>query len=177
MKILLAFLAGCTLLIAQGRAVAQAGEAKARDQPVGQLNTCCQKIARDIQRIYYLHNRSGKVRLIVRGIYTRGKSLFFSLRLINRSSLAYDVDSVRFFITERKRKARFIQRVRELVPLYVYDSITSVQGYGRSAGIYVIPRLTLSRHRRLEIDVREKNGGRHLQIHAANFTLETAKLI
>jgi hypothetical protein len=40
-----------------------------------------------------------------------------------------------------------------------------------------VQRLTLARHHRLQIEVLEKNGGRQLQVQAANFTLETAKLI
>ena len=59
------------------------GAAKSREQVAAdhsQLKACCQKIARDVQRIYYLNNRNGKMRLVVRGIYTRGKSLFFSLK-------------------------------------------------------------------------------------------------
>jgi hypothetical protein len=37
--------------------------------------------------------------------------------------------------------------------------------------------LTLARRRRLQIEVLEKNGGRQLQVQAANFTLENARLI
>jgi hypothetical protein len=37
--------------------------------------------------------------------------------------------------------------------------------------------MTLARHRRLQIEVLEKNGGRQLLVQASNFTLETAKLI
>jgi hypothetical protein len=128
-----------------------------------------------MQRIYYLNNRNGKMRLVVRGIYTRGKSLFFSLRLINRSPLDYDVDSIRFFVAEKQKGA--LQRLNQLTPVFVYDSATLVKGYSRAMSVFVIPRTTLARHRRLQIEVLEKNGGRHLQVQASNFTLETAKLI
>jgi len=194
MKLLLVLLAGYALLCQPGNAAAQAGMAAARDQPVtglvqptasreqvaaiqAQLKACCQKIARDVQRIYYLNNRNGKVRLVVRGIYTRGKSLFFSLKLINRSALDYDVDSIRFFVAEKQKGVHPLQRLNELAPVYVYDSAVLVKGFSRAASVFVLPRLTLARHRRLQIEVLEKNGGRHLLVQASNFTLETAKLI
>jgi hypothetical protein len=192
MKLLSVLLTGCALFSQPGHATAQGVPAVARDQPAAgheqlapnrvqvavnqtQLKACCQKIARDVQRIYYLNNRNGKVRLVVRGIYTRGKSLFFSLRLINRSPLDYDVDSIRFFVAEKQKRA--LQRLNQLTPVYVYDSVTLVKGYSRTMSVFVIPRMTLARHRRLQIEVLEKNGGRHLLVQASNFTLETAKLI
>ena len=200
MKFLLVLLTGYTLLGEPGHATAQgAGVARdqlafARDQPASRLNqsvtsreqvaanqaqlkVCCQRIARDVQRIYYLNNRNGKMRLVVRGIYTRGKSLFFSLKLINRSPLDYDVDSIRFFVAEKQKGVHSLQRLNELAPLYVLDSAILVKGYSRVASVFVLPRLTLARHCRLQIEVLEKNGGRHLQVQATNFTLETAKLI
>ena len=130
MKLLFLLLTGYALFSQPGHAAAQAGVAVARDQPAAgneppatnrdqtavnqaQLKTCCQKIVRDVQRIYYLNNRNGKVRLVVRGMYTRGKSLFFSLKLINRSALDYDVDSIRFFVAEKQKGVHPFQRVKE----------------------------------------------------------------
>jgi hypothetical protein len=193
MKFMLVLLTGYALFSQPGHATAQPGMASARDQPAGlvqpaanreqvaanqvQLKACCQKIAGDVQRIYYLNNRNGKVRLVVRGIYTRGKSLFFSLKLINRSPLDYDVDSIRFFVAEKQKGVHPLQRLNELAPVYVYDSAILVKGYSRATSVFVLPRMTLVRHRRLQIEVLEKNGGRHLLVQASNFTLETAKLI
>jgi hypothetical protein len=194
MKLLLVLLEGYALLGEPGHVAAQPGMAAGRDQPAAglersagnreqvaasqaQLRTCCQKIVRDVQRLYYLNNRNGKMRLVVRGIYTRGKSLFFSLKLINRSPLDYDVDSIRFFVAEKVKGVRPLERINELKPIYVYDSATLVKGYGRTATVYVLQRLSLPLHHRLQIEVLEKNGGRQLLVQAANFTLETAKLI
>ena len=194
MKLLSLLLAGYILLGRPGHAAAQAGMPAVRDQPgtsleqrtgnreliaasQAQLKMCCQKIVRDVQRLYYLNNRNGKMRLVVRGIYTRGKSLFFSLKLINKSPLDYDVDSIRFFVAEKVKGVHSPERLNELKPVYVYDSATLVKGYGRVTTVYVLQRMSLARHHRLQIEVLEKNGGRQLLVQAANFTLETAKLI
>jgi hypothetical protein len=196
MKLLLALLTGYALLSQPGHAIAQEPAAVAAQSGVAaaqegttsmqraaaaanqaQLKVCCQKIARDMQRVYYLNNRNGKMRLVVRGIYTRGKSLFFSLKLVNRSPLDYDVDSIRFFVAEKQKGVHPLKRLNELKPVYVFDSTTLVKGYGRATCVYVLQRLSLARHRRLQIEVLEKNGGRQLLVQAANFTLETAKLI
>jgi hypothetical protein len=145
-----------------------------------EIRRCCEKIIKDWQRIYYLNSRNGKMKLQIRGIYTRGEAIFFSLRLINRSPLDYDVDSIRFFLTQKEKgvhPAAPRTRVKTLSPVYVYDSATLIKGYGRVASVIVLPRLTLGRGKRLLIEVLEKNGGRLLQVQASNFTLVNAKLI
>ena len=73
-----------------------------------------------MQRIYYLNSRSGKMKLQVRGIYVRGAMLFFSLKLINRSSLDYAIDSIRFFIAVKGKKEASAPAAERAVPcLYV----------------------------------------------------------
>lgn len=168
---------GSAAATAQGGRTAGAQERAAGTLNQAQLKACCQKISRDIQRLYYLNNRNGRMRLVVRGIYTREKSLFFSLKLINRSSLDYDVDSIRFFVAEKQKGIHALRRLDELKPVFVFDSATLVKGYGHTTSVIVLPRLTLGRHHRLQIEVLEKNGGRQLLVQAANFTLEAAKLI
>jgi hypothetical protein len=199
MKRLLAFLTGYALLGQPAHAAAQGGAVRGpevhqlfasvmRAPPLpgvpvtGEANkallkTYCEKIMKDGQRIYYLNNRSGKMKLQVRGIYAHGATIFFALRLINHSTLDYDVDSIRFFIVQKKGGKQPPLRVNQLVPVYVYDSLSLVKGYGRVTSVFVLPRLTLARGRRLQIEVLEKNGGRHLQVETTNFTLENARLI
>ena len=194
MKFLFVFLTGLALFSRPCPTRGQEGTVAARDRPANPaqrsrsgdpaksaqlalLKVCCQKIARDVQRIYYLNNRNGKVRLVIRGVYARGKTLFFSLKLVNRSPLDYDVDSVRFFVAEKEHGTHAFRRLKELSPVYVSDSLMSVEGYSKAAAVYVLPRLTLASHRRLQIEVLEKNGSRHLLVRAFNFTLETARLI
>jgi hypothetical protein len=145
-----------------------------------EIRRCCEKIIKDGQRIYYLNSRNGKMKLQIRGIYTRGEAIFLSLRLINRSPLDYDVDSIRFFLTQKEKgvhPAGPRTRVKTLLPVYVYDSATLIKGYGRVTSVIVLPRLTLGKGERLLIEVLEKNGGRQLQVQASNFTLVNAKLI
>lgn len=142
-----------------------------------QVKACCQKALRDIRRIYYLNSRYGKMKLQVRGIYTRSTALFFVLQLINRSPLDYAIDSIRFRTGEKSKGSRDLLGLQELPPIYLFDSATLVRGYSRLTRVIVLPRFTLGRHRRLQLEVLERNGQRRLQVRMANFTLETARRI
>ena len=141
------------------------------------LKACCVKIVKDIQRVYFLTNRNGKMKLQVRGLYTRGPALFFALRLTNRSPLDYAVDSIGFFILQKGQHKQPPVRLNALSPVYVYDSAACVKGFGRQTSVMVLPRLRLARGQRLLIEVSEKNGGRQLQVLASPFILENARLI
>jgi hypothetical protein len=173
--------------VVANRSVGIPGMARGRDRPgraIGepvvnrdQLKSCCQKISGDIQRIYYLNCRNGKMKLVVRGVYVYGGEMFFAIRLTNRSALDYTVDSIRLFVAEKERGSPSLRRLEELKPVFIYDSATLVKGHGRVTSVVVIPRLTLARHRRLQIEVLEKRGTRQLIVQTANFTLEMAKSI
>jgi hypothetical protein len=141
------------------------------------LKTCCEKIAKDIQRVYFLNNRNGKIKLKVRGLYTHGAALFFALRLTNRSPLDYAVDSISFFLMQKGQHQQPPVRLKKLSPVYVYDSVARIKGFGRVTSVMVLPKLRLARGQRLLIEVSEKNGGRQLQVLASPFILENARLI
>lgn len=131
-----------------------------------QLRRCCEKIMRTGPCLLLPANHNGKMRFRLLGIYSHGPTLFFLLRLNNRSPLDYDIDSIRFCIAGA-----------DLRPVYIYDSTVMVPGYRRATTIYAVPRFTLPAGHRLLIIIREKNGGRHLRIQAGNSTLERARLI
>lgn len=151
---------------------------------------CCEKIMKSGPCVFFLSDHNGKMRFRLMGIYTHDANLFFWLRLNNRSSLDYDVDSIRFSIAGTGRGGNgppgflppgflppgFLP-LGFLYPVYVYDSAVTVRGYHRASTIYVLPRVTLPPGRPLQIIVRERYGGRTLQIQAANSVLERARRV
>jgi len=152
-----------------------AGMPRPSPMSLADLRRCCEKISGDIQRVYFLRNRIGRMKLQVRGVYTHGVALFFSLQLNNRSPLDYDVDSIAFQITGAGGRQVSLVTPRTLAPFYVFDSTATVPGHSRVMSIFVLPRFTLPAGRQLTIQVFEKNGGRHLQIQTGNYTLERAR--
>ena len=134
-----------------------------------------------------LTDRSGKMKLQLRGIYTQGSVLYFLFRMNNRSALDYDVEAIRFFISDPATRKNPLARsplVRhgEIKPVYVFDSSSMVRnsmlrGYGQVTNVIVLPRFTLPYGKRLTIEMLEKNGGRHLQLQTTNSMLERARIL
>ena len=142
-----------------------------------EIKRCCEKIKKDIQRVYFLQDRNGKMKLQIRGVYTHGASLFFCIQLRNHSPLDYDVDSVRFLVTAAGRNKDPSRVPGTLHPIYVSDSAAVVEGHSSVLSVFVLPRFTLSAGEQLTVNVLEKNGGRQLRVRATNLTLERARLI
>ncbi len=141
------------------------------------IKTCCEKVENDKRRIYYVSDRNNRMALQLTGIYTRGPLLFFHLLLSNRSHLDYDMDSIRFFIADRRPAKNPDTKAVELKPVYVYGNVQLVRGKSREPSVIALRRFTLPPGKHLVILAREKNGGRHLQLQADNFTLVRARLI
>lgn len=141
------------------------------------IRRCCEKIEKDVQRVYFLQDRNGKMKLQVKGVYAHGATIFFWLQFNNRSPLDYDIDSIRFLIAAAGKNKSPASFTKLLQPVYVYDSTAMVPGHSRAISIFVLPRFTLSTGQQLLIHVLEKNGGRHLRVQATNWTLERARLI
>jgi len=141
------------------------------------FRTSCERIIKEGSWISYGNDRSGKMKLQLRGIYTQGSVLYFLLRLKNRSSLDYDIEAIHFYIVVPPGRKGPVARYSELLPVYVYDSSAMVRGFSHNNNVIVVPRFTLPAGRRLLIEVLERNGGRHLHLLAGNFMLERARIL
>jgi hypothetical protein len=115
--------------------------------------------------------------LQLKGIYTREDMIFFRLFLCNHSHLDYDIDSIRFYVTDNRWRKNTSLQITRLSPVYIYGNTQVIRGKGREAPVIVLPRFTLSAGKHLVIEVLEKNGGRNLQLQAYNFTLLRPRLI
>jgi len=141
------------------------------------LKDCCEKIKHDKRRIFYLNARNYRMSLQLKGIYIRESMLFFRLFLCNHSHLDYDIDSIRFYITDNRWLKKTPLQVTGLRPIYIYGNRQMIRGKSQESPIIVLPRFTLNAGKHLVIEVLEKNGGRHLQLAAYNFTLLRSRSI
>jgi conjugative transposon TraN protein len=141
------------------------------------LKACCEKLANEKRRIYYLNDRRNKMALRLKGIYTREEAVFLQISLRNYSNIDYTVDKIGLYVTDPKKNGKGESGQTEILPLYVYGNIRLIRGKAQELCVFALPRFTLPRGKILVIDVSEKNGGRHLQLRTDNYTLLNARLI
>ena len=137
----------------------------------------CEKLLNVRRSIFYLNTRSYKMSLQLRGIYTRGGTLFFCLRLCNHSHIDYGIDSIRFCMADDQQLKKTPAAGTTILPLSSCGNTRLIRGKTAELCIFALPRFTLPGRKRLLIEVSEKNGGRRLCLLTDNYTLVRARSI
>ena len=126
---------------------------------------------------YKISDSSHKARLSLSGLYINKEMIFYRLKIDNRSNISYDIESLRFFICDKKRVKRAATQQTEIIPLYVHCD-TSIIGANQSHEfVFALSKFTIPDAKQLTIQLMEKNGGRHLELLVQNRTIIRAKPI
>ena len=124
--------------------------------------------------------KENKLLLRLNSIYIRDEVLFFDLFVHNQSTINYEVDFIRFFIRDKKIAKRTSVQEIEQIPFHTYSpSYNPDKIYAKSSQhrVFALKKFTLSDQKLLQIEVFEKNGGRHLTIELDQDDLNKAGII
>lgn len=116
-----------------------------------------------------------KIKFSLNGIYINAGEVFYDLTIRNRSNIRYDIQSLRFFIRDRKKAKRTASQEIELTPGYVSAKSQRVNGRASLRVVYVLDKFTIPDAKRLDIELFEKNGGRNLKLRIGNQTIVKAE--
>lgn len=124
-----------------------------------------------------IKDTSYKTRLSLSGLYIKNEVIFCRLKLDNRSSISYGIESLRFFISDKKRFKRAATQQTEIIPLYVQNDTNLVQGHQAHEFVFALSKFTIPDAKQLTIQLMENSGGRHLQLLVQNKAIIRAKPI
>lgn len=122
-----------------------------------------------------LRTRRLDVQLQVIGVYIKESIIYVQLELKNLGPIGYDVDMLRFFTADRKRNKRTAVQETDLKQLHLAGNGAVVSPMSTNALVVALEKFTIPDHQYMGIQVAERNGGRHLTIHANNRLLMQAK--
>jgi len=94
------------------------------------------------------------MRAVLNGISTLGEYILLDIGFINRTDIPYEIDGLRFRVEDEKQhKATTVQSL-EVVPL---STLLNIQTFEKSyRNIFVLRRLTFPDHKRLKVELSEK---------------------
>ena len=92
----------------------------------------------------HLGSKSFGIQGILRGLYSDEGRFYFILQLKNSSSVSFEIDSVRFTITDKKNLKRTIVQNKVLLPVRVYPEVIRIGGQSENKIIYILDLFTLS---------------------------------
>lgn len=117
------------------------------------------------------------MQLSLNGLFIRDNIMYYQIKLENGSDINYDIDQLRFFISDQVRSKRTATQELEIKPLYVHQDTVTVKGQREHTFVFSIPKFTIPDNKQLIVQVMEKNGGRHLELKVKNRAIVRAKAL
>ena len=102
------------------------------------------------------------------GIFIRDDVMYYRINITNKSKINYDVDQLRFFIRDNKKVKRTASQEIEILPVYTLNNVTTIDGESENTFVFAFPKFTIPEQKYLAIQLIEKNGGRHVELHVNN---------
>ena len=127
--------------------------------------------------IKHISSKSYGMQFSVRALHVNDNTFYFTLQVKNNSNVSFDIDLINFKIVDKKNLKRTVVQDKPLEPLRVYMPVTSASHRSDISGVYLLDQFTLLKDQVLEIEILEKNGGRHQKVQLENKDLINARLI
>lgn len=127
--------------------------------------------------IKHISSRSYGIQFSVRALHVNDNKFYFTLQLKNSSNVAFAIDLINFKIIDKKNLKRTVVQEKLLEPIRVYFPTMTASHHSDISGIYLLDQFTLLKDQVLEIEILEKNGGRHQKVQLENTDLIHARLI
>lgn len=134
---------------------------------------CDRVLDKHHRRKCYYKRKTEKDRIEIRlnTIYLKDDALFFELEMKNKTQLAYDVESIHFWITDKRvAKATNVQEYLVL-PDYQRNKVSRIPGETSVRDVFVFEKMTIPDGRILRVELNENalgNTGRKLSFELKN---------
>lgn len=127
--------------------------------------------------IKHIVSKSYGIQFSVRSLHVNDNKFYFTLEVENSSNVAYTIEWVNFKIVDKKNLKRTVVQDKLLEPIRVYFPKMKASDHSNILGIYLLDQFTLLKDQILEIEILEKNGGRHQKVQLEDKDLIHARLI
>jgi len=138
------------------------------------LSDLCDKVLDKQQhRKCYRKRKAEKdgIKVRLNSIHLKDDALFFELEMKNSTHLSYDVESICFWITDKKKtKATNVQEY-PVLPDYRRSKVSRIPGETSVREVFVFEKMTIPDQRILKVELNEKalgNTGRKLSFKLKN---------
>lgn len=126
----------------------------------------------DKRKLHHVKDNQYQVKFRLDGVFIHQNIMYYRLRIVNQSTINYEIDQLRFFIRDQRKVKRTASQEIELLPLYVYNQYTEIEGKTEVCQVFVLEKFTIPDKKYLVIQLMEKQGGRHLELQIKNNKLK-----
>lgn len=129
------------------------------------------------QKSIKIKDKKFGIKLMLNGLFVRDDVMYFRINVENRSNITYDIDQLRFYIRDRKKSKRTATQEIEINPLHIGNVMASIEGQSEQSAVFAFPKFTIPDKKYLTVQMMEKNGGRHLELHIKNKTVVNSSVL
>ncbi len=143
-----------------------------------ELDDMSRKIIRSKRSVKDLGAVEHNMSFATNGIYIKDNAFFFHLFFENRSNINFDIESIRFYIKDKKVPKRTATQEDEIFPLYTFNErVNTIPGKMKADRVYVMEKFTIPDDKVLMVELFEKSGGRNMSFVVNNEDIIKAKLL
>lgn len=132
---------------------------------------------KDKRIIKHIGAKSFGIQFILKGIYIHNGKYYFHTELVNRTNVPFQIDFINFKVVDKKLAKRTVVQERPMIPLRTYKPLDEVGGKAVEKNVFLLDQFTIADDKVFQIEVFEKNGGRHQTLQVENSDLIRARLI
>ena len=108
------------------------------------------------------------VSLKLNGLFIHKGVMLLRFTIANKTNISYDIEQLRLYIRDQKKSKRTATQEIEILPVLEKNNIGKVAGQSYNTLVFVVPKFTIPDKKYLAVQLMEKNGGRHLELHVKN---------
>ena len=116
-------------------------------------------------------SKSDGIQFGLQNIYLLDDALFFELEIENKTNMAYDVESFRWWIDDKRRVKATNTQEYQIHPKFQYRGLKRIPAKTKARDVFVLPKFTITDKKILRIELLEKalgNTGRKLHLELKN---------
>lgn len=132
---------------------------------------------KDKRIIKHIGAKSFGIQFILKGIYIHNGKYYYHTEIRNKSNVPFEIDFINFKVVDKQVAKRTVVQERPLIPLRTYKPLGGISGNMTEQNVFLLDQFTIGDDKILQIEIFEKNGGRHQTLQVENSDLIKARLI
>jgi conjugative transposon TraN protein len=125
----------------------------------------------------FIREKQYKMSLTLLGVFIKDDVMFYRFRIRNLSNISYDIDFLKFYVRDKAKIKRTASQEIQLKPIYTYGNDKVVKGKSETEIVFALPKFTIPESKQLDVEVFERNGGRHFDLVINNKIIVNAELL
>jgi conjugative transposon TraN protein len=127
--------------------------------------------------VKHIGAKSFGIQFSIKGIYIHNDKYYFHTELANQTNIPFQIDFIHFKLIDKKLAKRTVIQEKPIIPLRFYKRLDAISGKTMDQNVFLLDQFTIADDKVLQIQIFEKNGGRHQTLQVENSDLIKARLI